>query len=348
MQGMMKIKSLSAQIRNNLLAVSYTKNPSFPTKRMLLEITNACNHDCIFCGHHKMTRKIGMMSLDFAKRILQEAYDLGMREVGFYTVGEAFLCKNLALFVQAAKQIGYTYTYITSNGALATADKVIPVIEAGIDSFKFSINAGSPERYRFIHGKDDFEIVKENLSFLYNYRTEKGLTYKLYVSSVLTKYTEQEKPLINQQFLTLCDEIYFAQVMNASVLTPENCTLLKCSDSENKRDTLCPLPFNSVNISWEGYLTACCQDFDNAVAVADLNSVSLQEAWNCDTFCQLREDILTHRNTDHLCARCINRSVGDVQCINSALGNNILVDTILDDMHVRDRIAQFAKKQHSI
>lgn len=319
----------------------YETSPPFPTKRMLLEVTNACNHDCVFCGHHKMTRKIGMMSLDFAKRILQEAYDLGMREVGFYTVGEAFLCKNLALFVQAAKKTGYAYTYITSNGAKAPLDVVVPAIEAGIDSIKFSINAGTPERYRFIHGKDDFDLVKENLSSLYNYRTEKGLTYKLYVSSVLTKYTEQEKPLIKQNFSNLCDEIYFAQVINASVLTPENCTLLQCPDSENRRGPLCTLPFNSVNISWEGYLTACCQDFDNAVAVADLNSVSLQEAWNCKAFCQLREDILCHRDTDHLCARCLNESIGKIRCINPTLGSDIPVETIRDDTHVRHRIEQF-------
>lgn len=337
------MESLSERILNNNLEVTYTKTPPFPSKRMLLEVTNACNHDCIFCGHHKMKRKIGMMSVDFAKRILQEAYDLGMREVGFYTVGEAFLCKNLSIFVHEAKKIGYTYSYVTSNGALAMLDRVIPVIEAGIDSIKFSINAGTLESYRFIHGRDDFAIVKKNLLSLFNYRKINRLSYKLYVSSVLTKYTEIEKSLIIDQFSELCDQIFFIPVINTSVTTPENDTLLRCTNNEDSNPTLCVSPFNSVNISWEGYLTACCVDFDNAVAVSNLNVTSLKDAWNCNAFCQLREDILTHRDTDHLCARCINRTVGDVRCINSALGNNILVDTILDDMHVRERIAQFTK-----
>ena len=47
---------------------------------------------------------------------------------------------------------------MTSNGALATPEKIRAVIDAGLDSIKFSINAPERKMYAFIHGKDDFDM----------------------------------------------------------------------------------------------------------------------------------------------------------------------------------------------
>jgi hypothetical protein len=38
----------------------------------------------------------------------------------------------------------------------------------------------------------------------------------------------------------------------------------------------CPYPFNSVVVTAEGLLTACCMDFENMLAYADLNKISLK------------------------------------------------------------------------
>ena len=47
------------------------------------------------------------------------AYELGTREVGMYATGEPFIVPELASYIKLAKDIGYTYVYLTSNGALA-------------------------------------------------------------------------------------------------------------------------------------------------------------------------------------------------------------------------------------
>lgn len=38
----------------------------------------------------------------------------------------------------------------------------------------------------------------------------------------------------------------------------------------------CPLTFNKLHITCEGYITACCADFQNYLAVADLNNTKLK------------------------------------------------------------------------
>ena len=40
----------------------YTLEPPFPKTNFLVELSNACNHACIFCAHQKMQRKPGMIN----------------------------------------------------------------------------------------------------------------------------------------------------------------------------------------------------------------------------------------------------------------------------------------------
>lgn len=62
---------------------------------MMLELTNACNHRCLFCSHRKMKRSIKMMELPFAKRMVDEAYDMGVRELALFMMGESFCIRIL-------------------------------------------------------------------------------------------------------------------------------------------------------------------------------------------------------------------------------------------------------------
>ena len=81
-----------------------------------------------------------------------------MRDVGFYVNGDPLLDKRLAMFIKYAKEIGYTYIYITTNGILANLDRVKKLYEAGLNSIKYSINASNREDYfdnYIIHYKTD-------------------------------------------------------------------------------------------------------------------------------------------------------------------------------------------------
>jgi MoaA/NifB/PqqE/SkfB family radical SAM enzyme len=124
---------------------------------MLIEITNRCNYQCNFCTHSKMNHHFGDIDPEFLKRILREAYDMGVRRVGLYTIGEMFLCKDIVTHIKNAKETGYEYIYADTNGALADKNNLEAVITAGLDSIKFSINAGKAETYKIIHGHDKFE-----------------------------------------------------------------------------------------------------------------------------------------------------------------------------------------------
>ena len=133
-------------------------------KNALIELTNVCNHACVFCFNPEMKRKNNNLNFNTFENFIKKTVEEGLEEVGLYSTGEPFMTKNLHDYILKAKDLGVSRVYITTNGALATIDKVIKCLDAGLDSIKFSINAGTRETYKVIHGYDDFDKVIKTIN----------------------------------------------------------------------------------------------------------------------------------------------------------------------------------------
>ena len=119
------------------------------------------------------------------------------------------MTKNLDQYIQLAKNKGIKRLYISTNGSLATLDKVKRCIEAGLDSIKFSINAGTKETYKTIHGYDDFEKVIKNIKEIYNYKVANKINLDLMSSFVYTDLTYPEIDLFKKNYNFLFNEMIF-------------------------------------------------------------------------------------------------------------------------------------------
>ena len=283
----------------------YTLEPPFPTTNFLLELSNACNHACLFCAHQKMKRKVGKMAPEMVDSALRQAYELGAREVGMYATGEPFLVPELPEYIKLAKDIGYTYVYLTSNGSLATPERIRAVVDAGVDSVKFSVNAPERKLYEFIHGRDDFDKVMEHLKYLNQYRKESGRDFKIYLTGILTRYTEHTRDDYFKVFDGLADQIVFKDVYNQGGYMPEIDWQLKCThDKEQTRR--CNLPFDALCVTCEGYLSVENADFENMLIVADLNQVTLKEGWYGEKMKEVRRMFLDDCLEGTLCHGCVH------------------------------------------
>lgn len=294
--------------------------PAFP-KVMLMETTNCCNHSCIFCSHSKMTRPKGFMREELAYRLLEEAYNEGTREVGFYMLGEPLLDRNLEKYIKYAKELGFSYTFLTTNGSILDDKRMISILNAGLDSIKFSLNGGNEEHYFFAHGKDDFQVVKDNIIRLSAYRKEYGCNIKIYISSVLTKYTQNDDIMINNIFSPYVDDIIIYTCtnqggnMNDEV---ENVLRIENTSSVLFNNRSCFFPFNRLHITYEGYLTLCCTDTQNFLIVEDLNNLSLKDAWNSEKFQQIRKKHIDGSLEGTLCYNCLNNENMSIEPISKA------------------------------
>lgn len=323
----------------------YSLEPPFPYSNFLIETSNACNHACIFCAHQKMKRPVGKIDTELLYSILQQAYDLGTREVGFYATGEPFLVKELPDYIRKAKEIGFEYVYLTSNGALATPERIRAVIDAGLDSIKFSINAPEREMYQFIHGRDDFDVVCEHLKYLNEYRNECGRHFKIFVTGILTKFTECMKDKYYEVFEGLADEIVFKLVYNQGGYMPEIDTLLRC-DCDQETYRKCNLPFDAISITCEGYLSVENADFENMLIVADLNKVSLKDGWYGDKMKQIRQMFLDDHLDGTVCDGCVHHCYKPAEPFTPELAN--ANPDIFSDEMVRKRIGENASLIKSV
>ena len=83
----------------------------------------------------------------------------------------------------------------------------------------------------------------------------------------------------------------------------------KCNMSSAKKkkdDYICSMVFDRIHITHNGFLTACCQDFNDDLLIADLKKVSLYDAWNGEKFKRFREMHLTKKLEGTLCHGCLN------------------------------------------
>lgn len=278
------------------------------------------------------------MDQELAFSILQQAYDLGTREVGFYATGEPFLVPELPQYIKKAKEIGYTYVYLTSNGSLATPEKIRAVIDAGLDSLKFSINAPERELYKFIHGRDDFDKVVEHLKYLNQYRKESGRDFKIYVTGILTKYTENLQDKYHELFDGLSDQVVFKFVYNQGGYMPEINDYLRCEcDTAPRRK--CNLPFDAISVTYEGYLSIENADYENMLIVADLNQVSLKDGWYGEKMKDMRRRFLEDDLGGTLCDGCVHRECRPAKPLMPEYSN--VKEYVFDDSLVKNRVEKF-------
>lgn len=79
------------------------------------------------------------------------------------------------------------------------------VVHAGIDSIKFSINAGTVQTYKHIHGHDDFDKVLKNLKICHKLKMELNPNLRTIISFIkitLNEHEEEDFRLLVEPYVT--------------------------------------------------------------------------------------------------------------------------------------------------
>lgn len=112
-----------------------------------IELTARCNFNCSFCATGYKLRDKRDMDWGFYRRLLKELKHQGVEEIGVFYLGESFLLPWLPEAIKAAKDEGFDYVFLTTNGSLCTPEKVDACMVAGLDSLKFSLNYADEEQF---------------------------------------------------------------------------------------------------------------------------------------------------------------------------------------------------------
>jgi MoaA/NifB/PqqE/SkfB family radical SAM enzyme len=253
-----------------------------------IELTSECNWACAFCPQPGRARKRGEMRWTLFTRLVGEMADAGVGELGLFFLGESFLCDWLPDAIGHAKARGIPYTFLTTNGSLATPARVKACMEAGLDSLKFSLDFADAREFAQGAGARPglHRDAIANLKAARAVRDEGGYACGLYGSSIDRDGARQERmaPLV-AEVLPYLDEHYWIPLHEPGSPLPIPCWSL----------------FTRAHVTFDGKLSACAFDAGEAAIMADLAKESFMDGWRGVRFARLRE---AHLRRDVSCTIC--------------------------------------------
>jgi radical SAM protein with 4Fe4S-binding SPASM domain len=262
---------------------------------LMIEVTNACNLKCEMCENRHMKRKKSFMSFDMFKSIVDQARKLNIGNVGLYTTGESFLHPKIFDFIKYAKQAGFEYVYMTTNGQVLNDEKIKGIFESGLDSIKLSIDAVNGKKYESLKPGGNWVKLVEVIKKIRSIRDRLAAKLRIFGSFVVTNDNFDDLTEYNRIFGDLVDETRLSFIERrgfqicADRLFPKKLLpkIQKLMLPKEKWHP-CDLLWDRIIVTCEGYLTACCVDFDNRLIYGNLNKETLDKCWNNEHIKKLR------------------------------------------------------------
>lgn len=278
----------------------------FPN-RVTIELTNRCNISCTFCHRNDFDMKLGNMTDELYKKIIDEmAENLPVAMVPFFR-GESLLHPHFIEYIQYAKEKGIGPIQFTSNGLLFNKDMAQKLIEAGVDFASFSLDTIDEKLYSASrrHGnlKKSMENVEAFAVMCKEYR-EKGIkTPTIQVSTVdIDEYRSEQKEFI-EYWKKYADvvRVYEEHDNNGRFRNKEVSARLQAVGARKP----CRKLYTDMVIYWDGNISLCCYDWNETHSFGNVNNMTMKEIWNSDEMNALRKMHETDTITDdYICKEC--------------------------------------------
>lgn len=267
-----------------------------------IEPTNYCNLQCICCASSRSTRKKGYLDFDLFKKIIDDASQIGVRDVDLFLHGEPLLHPYLDKMIQYIKS-KHLRVEIATNAMALNREKMKAILHSGLDRndrLRFSILGHSKETHEKIQsGVNHERVIKNVFEFLELQKKiqAKGPTVK--IAFYVVPENEHEKKLFMKYWQGKVDQV---MVPNASKSFREYKRRMNVTSPRKK---YCWDLWSRMTIFWNGDVTVCCLDVDGDFVFGNLRNETIREIWNNEKLISLKK---THKERNFqkfpLCAKC--------------------------------------------
>lgn len=300
--------------RERLDNINLDSTPSKQTKPQsaLIEITNACNLNCLMCNTKFQSRPEGLMSAEVFERVITELKANGVERAGLHTVGETFLYKDLGTLFEIADKNDFK-VWISTNGQYPQRmEKLYEKFPKLITDVRISTDGATKETFETIRVGGSFEKLFESLEIIHRINNGKrhyriGLTIDsiLCMSNIyeLRDYFDVFGKYVSSQ------DINFDLVSSLNALSDgqkEESYLTKSFPFNNliRSSVPCGLPFTNSYFTYDGQMTLCCRDYNGELTAGDVMKTSLNELWDGEQAENIREQ---HTNPETMkISACLN------------------------------------------
>ena len=248
-----------------------------PPEYVNVEPTNACNLQCTVCSLDR-TRPSGLMSLDLAKAILDDAAATGVREVRFFLAGEPMLHPQLPEMVKHASRVGLK-TVIHTNATRLTTKLSRNLIQAGLHELSVSFDGQDAREYEAVHIGATYEGTLENvIGFLKEKQSLQSQTPRTVLQIIQLSPDDSNK--LRPDFQSHFDGLPLDQI---KILPPFTWPEQEAKGFVARRGSRyfpCQALWQSVSIGWDGSFLGCCGDLNHLWQIGKFPEQKIWDVWN--------------------------------------------------------------------
>ena len=286
------LRAQAKPVRRLLLATGRDRAPRMP-EIVQIESTNICNAKCVFCPRDEMHRRQGIMSVELFRKIVDECAELGITHVRMHNYGEAFIDRKLVEKVKYAKEKGISEVGLISNGSLISEPVARGMIDAGLDAINISVDASGKEVFEATRIGLKYDKVIANIERLVRLRAESGKRRPKLILSFVRQNNSADEQAFIEHWRTIADKIHVTDLHNwAGTL-----------NTESDVNYPCYRPWLTFTVLWDGRVSLCCADFDGKTILGNLNTQTIAEIWNAETYRNVRREHLESGGPD-VCRAC--------------------------------------------
>jgi len=128
---------------------------------MDMGITSICNSDCIYCYAKHQRHEGEILNRDVLLRFMVDAPQLGFKSVAIIGDGEPTMNPALYDAVEIGKKNGLDIS-IGTNGIILGARGLDSLLQNCV-WIRFNLSAASTNSYKFVHGRNNWEMVSHNI-----------------------------------------------------------------------------------------------------------------------------------------------------------------------------------------
>lgn len=287
----------------------------YPTS-IILELTSCCNLSCITCARMYRfgeTMERGHMDLASAECFFKK-YNRYLDRLCLSGNGETLLYPSLGEFLEYCHRINNAIIFfLSSNLQHKDAPGIFKTIHKHIDTFQVSID-GVDTVYETIRNNADYSLFTSNLEKVCAVSKNRAAQIKLNMV-VFDKNFHQMKAVVEVAKQFGIAEVFFAK-LNPVAIDPSlynaalyrspafkaaldeaiffakanNITLLYPQSLLDNDDTVCGYPWNSIFITWQGFIAPCCaKPFPKVMNFGNVFETDFLKCLNSQEFIEFRK-----------------------------------------------------------
>ncbi|MBT5470619.1 MAG: radical SAM protein [Nitrospina sp.] len=323
-----KAESYVGKVRECLDNIDLNWQPKKHAKPQsaLIEITNACNINCLMCNTKFQSRPEGLMSAQVFERVITELMANGVDRAGLHTVGETFLYKDIATLIEIAKKHDFKVWLSTNAQYPQRMETLYRKFPKMITDIRVSTDGATKETFETIRVGGSFDKLIESLDIIH--RINKGRKHYrigLTIDSILNMNNIFEI----RSYFDVFDKYVSSHDITFGLVT----TLNSLNDGKKNDNYLydsfpfnhlirstvpCSQPFTNSYFTYDGKMTLCCRDYNGEITAGDIMSSSLDELWDGEQAEKIRQQHTKPENLEiDACLNCF----GPYEFISSTTNN---------------------------